>query len=223
MRDSLSEWEKSALQRGFCKIAGVDEAGRGPLAGPVVAACCLFTKPIRVEGIADSKLLTAEARERCFAELKEDPSVFFAIGEASVEEVDRHNILQATFLAMGRAVEAMEIPPDFLLIDGNLCPSFPVPAVAIVGGDQKCKPISAASIIAKCHRDQMMREYHKLWPEYGFASHKGYGTQQHQEALAKHGPSPIHRKSFAPIAKFFTTGSKAVQNLLFLLLFNVLR
>lgn len=220
---SLSQWEEEAIANGFHAIAGIDEAGRGPLAGPVVAACCLFKEPPSLEGISDSKKLSAQDRERILEAMSNDPNIVFSYATADVEEIDRYNILQATFLAMGRSVDNMMIPPDFLLVDGSLSPKFKIPAKAIVKGDQKCKPISAASIVAKCHRDMLMKQYHEKWPQYRFDENKGYGTAKHLKALEEHGPCPIHRKSFAPVAKFFAKGAKTVQKFLFFILFGLLR
>jgi ribonuclease HII len=179
-------------------IAGVDEAGRGPLAGPVVAAAVMLDELQPIAGLRDSKRLTSRARERLFDEIRAR-SLCFCIAEASVEEIDRLNILQATLLAMKRAVEGLRLPPSKVLVDGNRLPMLKVPAEAIVKGDAKVQAISAASILAKVHRDQLCVALHAAWPDYGFATHKGYPTPDHLAALHALGPSPVHRGSFAPV------------------------
>ena len=179
-------------------IAGVDEAGRGPLAGPVVAAAVILDglKPIR--GLNDSKLLTALARERLCVEIHAK-ALCFCIAQASVEEIDELNILQATMLAMRRAVEGLRLRPNKVLVDGNRLPILKVAAEAIVRGDAKVKAISAASILAKVHRDRLCLELHRQHPQYGFDGHKGYPTPAHLAALKEHGACPHHRRSFAPV------------------------
>lgn len=182
------------------RVCGVDEAGRGPWAGPVVAAAVLFPSAAHIpEGLNDSKKLTASARDRLFSALQSCGAAL-GIGIATAEEIDQLNIWGATALAMSRAVAELNPPPDVALIDGNRLPhSLPCPARAIIGGDGVSLSIAAASILAKVTRDRMMEEYAADYPAYGFARHKGYGTAQHQAALAAHGPCPIHRRSFAPI------------------------
>ena len=182
-------------------VAGVDEAGRGPLAGPVVAAAVVLRKPIA--GLTDSKKLSAKRRATLFDIIRQDAEAF-SIAEATVEEIDRINILQATLLAMKRAVESLGVRVDKVLIDGNRCPELSIPAQAIVKGDLLEPAISAASILAKVTRDRALIEYHKSYPEYGFSSHKGYPTKQHMEAIAAHGVLDIHRKSFAPVSRHLT-------------------
>ncbi len=179
-------------------MAGVDEAGRGPLAGPVVAAAVILDdlKPIR--GLNDSKLLTALARERLYVEIHAK-ALCFCIAQASVEEIDELNILQATMLAMRRAVEGLRLRPNKVLVDGNRLPTLKIAAEAIVKGDAKVKAISAASILAKVHRDRLCQELHRLHPQYGFDGHKGYPTPAHLAALKEHGVCPHHRRSFAPV------------------------
>jgi ribonuclease HII len=179
-------------------IAGVDEAGRGPLAGPVVAAAVILDPKRRIRGLADSKVLSPERREE-LAVLIRERSVAWATGSADVEEIDRINILHATMLAMSRAIAALHVAPDEALIDGNRCPSLSCRVRAIVKGDRDVKSISAASIIAKTTRDALLREFDKVYPAYGFAQHKGYGTPEHLAALDRHGPCAIHRRSFAPV------------------------
>lgn len=177
-------------------VCGVDEAGRGPLAGPVVAAAVIFPSPRAPKGINDSKLLTAELREALFDEIMGSAAV--GIGIATVEEIDEINILQATFLAMRRAVSALPEAPRHALIDGNQRPDLGCPATPIVKGDGLSLSIAAASIVAKVTRDRIMREIDPSHPGYGFARHKGYGTPAHLAAIARLGPSPVHRRSFAP-------------------------
>jgi ribonuclease HII len=181
-------------------VAGVDEAGRGPLAGPVVAAAVILDPKRRIRGLADSKVLTPERREE-LAILIRERSVAWATGSADVDEIDRINIFHATMLAMSRAVAALPVPPEEALIDGNACPALACRVRAIVKGDRDVKAISAASIIAKTTRDALLRELDKVYPAYGFAQHKGYGTPEHLAALERHGPCAIHRRSFAPVVQ----------------------
>jgi len=181
-------------------IAGVDEAGRGPLAGPVVAAAVILDRSCVPAGIDDSKKLTAEARSRLCVEIR--ACAIVGVGIATVEEIDEINILWASMLAMERAVAALARPPAMVLVDGNRCPKWTRPSRAVIGGDALCLSIAAASIIAKEARDAMMRDYDTLHPGYGWAQNKGYGTPAHLAGLARFGPSPLHRKSFAPIAQY---------------------
>ena len=181
-------------------MAGVDEAGRGPLAGPVVAAAVILDELNPIKGLNDSKALTARARERLFDEIR-GKALCCSIGQASVEEIDRLNILQATLLAMRRAVDGLRLKPRMVLVDGNRLPSLHVPAQAIVKGDAKVKAISAASIIAKVHRDRLCLALHEQHPQYGFDGHKGYPTALHLAALQAHGACPQHRRSFGPVRK----------------------
>jgi ribonuclease HII len=181
-------------------IAGVDEAGRGPLAGPVVAAAVILDELNPIVGLADSKKLTALRREKLYDEIRAK-ALCCSIAEASVEEIDTLNILQATMLAMRRAVEGLRLKPAKVLVDGNRLPVLDVLAEAIVKGDAKVQAISAASILAKVHRDRWCAEYDREFPQYGFAGHKGYGTAEHMAALREHGACPQHRKTFAPVAE----------------------
>ncbi len=181
-------------------IAGVDEAGRGPLAGNVVAAAVILDDLNPIAGLNDSKKLTALRREKLFIEIQAK-ALCVSVGQASVEEIDRLNILQATMLAMERAVNGLRLKPMKVLIDGNRIPKLDVLAEAIIGGDALVKAISAASIIAKVTRDRQCDELHAQYPQYGFNQHKGYGTAEHMAALKKHGATPIHRKSYAPVAQ----------------------
>jgi ribonuclease HII len=179
-------------------VAGVDEAGRGPLAGPVVAAAVMLDELQPIRGLADSKKLAPKTRERLFDEIRAR-ALCCCIAEASVEEIDRLNILQATLLAMRRAVEGLRLKPHRVLVDGNRLPVLAVPAEAIVKGDTKVAAISAASILAKVHRDRLCGLLHERHPQYGFDAHKGYATELHLAALRKHGACIEHRRSFAPV------------------------
>ena len=181
-------------------IAGVDEAGRGPLAGPVVAAAVILDELNPIKGLADSKKLTALRREQLYDEIQAK-ALCCSIALATVEEIDRLNILQATMLAMKRAVEGLRLKPHKVLVDGNRLPSLHILAEAIVKGDALVPAISAASILAKVYRDRWCADYHLQFPQYGFATHKGYGTAAHLIALKAHGACPEHRKSFAPVAR----------------------
>ncbi len=179
-------------------IAGVDEAGRGPLAGPVVAAAVILDELHPIKGLADSKVLTPARRERLYDEIRAK-ALCCAVAEASVEEIDRINILQATLLAMRRAVQGLRLKPTLVLVDGNRLPVLDVRAEAIVKGDALVPAISAASILAKVHRDRWCVQFHQQYPQYGFDAHKGYGTAAHLQALQDFGACPQHRRSFAPV------------------------
>lgn len=179
-------------------IAGVDEVGRGPLAGSVVAAAVVLDPRTPIEGLLDSKLLTSERRE-VLDEAIQRQSLGFCIAESSVAEIDQLNILHASMLAMRRAIEGLSTEPNLVLVDGNRCPESTYPCQSIVKGDQHVQAISAASIIAKVYRDRQMVELHKIHPEYGFNSHKGYPTAQHRAAIMEFGVLPLHRTSFAPV------------------------
>jgi ribonuclease HII len=179
-------------------VAGVDEVGRGPLCGPVVTAAVILDPARPIEGLNDSKKLSEVRRERLFDEIRAK-ALAWCIGRAEVEEIDRLNILQATFLAMQRAVEGLTIQPRLALIDGNRCPKLQVPSAPVVGGDARVPAIAAASILAKVSRDREMAELDLIYTGYGMAGHKGYPTPAHLEALRRLGPTPIHRRSFAPV------------------------
>lgn len=181
-------------------VAGVDEAGRGPLAGPVVAAAVILNPRKPIAGLADSKALTAARRARLYDEIL-DKALCCAIAEASVAEIDSLNILQATMLAMRRAVAGLRLTPALVRVDGNRLPVLPMRAEAVVGGDALVPAISAASILAKVHRDRWCADIDAAWPQYGFASHKGYGTAAHLAALREHGACEHHRRTFAPVAR----------------------
>jgi len=189
--------EEEVLKAGYKAVAGVDEAGRGPLAGPVVAAAVILfpSTYLFIPGINDSKKLSPERRVRIYRELV-DSGIPYAVGEGGVEEIDRLNILQASRLAMLRAVEKLPVKPDYLLIDGYAWPEITLPHRGVIGGDAKSLSIAAASIIAKVTRDKMMEGFDQVFPEYGFAKHKGYATAEHIKAISRYGPSPLHRKSF---------------------------
>ncbi len=188
------DWETPAL------VAGVDEAGRGPLAGPVVAAAVILDDCQPIAGLADSKKLSAARREALYDEIRAK-ALCCSIAQASVEEIDRLNILQATLLAMQRAVAGLRLKPGLVLVDGNRLPLLDMRAEAIVKGDAKVAAISAASILAKVTRDRGLQQLDRQFPHYGFARHKGYGTAEHLQALRLHGPGPEHRRSFAPVAE----------------------
>ena len=188
------EWDAPGL------VAGVDEAGRGPLAGPVVAAAVILDARNPIAGLADSKKLSARQRERLFDQICAR-ALCCAVGSASVQEIDSLNILQATMLAMRRAVQGLRLTPARVLVDGNRIPVLRMRAEAIVGGDALIAEISAASIVAKVHRDRWCAQLHAQYPDYGFAAHKGYGTAERLAALRLHGACPEHRRSFAPVAE----------------------
>lgn len=194
---NLFAFDKSFVSYGYRIIAGIDEAGRGCLAGPVVAACVSFSDNISIDGIRDSKELTAKQREDLFNEILRNASV--GVGIVDAELIDRINILEASRLAMVKAYENLGKRVDLLLIDALELPKIKVPQKAIVKGDKKSAVIASASIIAKVTRDRIMKYYHEAYPNYGFERHKGYATKEHLEALKKFGPCPIHRKSFLPL------------------------
>lgn len=192
-------YERIARSQGYKRIAGVDEAGRGPLAGPVVAAACIIPQGVFFPGIDDSKKLTHRQREQLFASLTQHPKVQYALGVVNAADIDRINIYQATIQAMLQAVGGLKEAPDYLLVDGMPLFHPTVPSQKIIGGDAKSQSIAAASVLAKVTRDRMALEWEITWPQYGFAKHKGYGTPQHLAAIAEHGPCPIHRMTFAPL------------------------
>ncbi len=191
-------------------IAGVDEAGRGPLAGPVMAAAVILDPRSPIEGLTDSKQLTEKMREKLFEEIRER-AIAWSVSRASVFEIEKLNILQASLLAMQRAVEGLKMVPDLALIDGNRSPALKCPARTIVGGDQLEPAISAASIVAKVIRDRFMQLLDKKYPQYGFAKHKGYGTKQHLEALRLHGATRAHRRLFGPVLSILRNGNQSAN------------
>lgn len=197
-RSAPYRYEGQAWRGGLARVAGVDEAGRGPLAGPVVAAAVVVTPEHRVRGVADSKLLTPERREELFTAIH---ARALAVGVAIVDHltIDRVNILQATRLAMLEALRQLAVTPDLVITDFVALPDVPCPQKNLVGGDTRCASVAAASIIAKVTRDRIMVELDKEFPEYGFAQHKGYATPDHLAALDRHGPCPVHRRSFAGV------------------------
>ncbi len=192
---AMLRYERVLWEKGLQHVAGVDEAGRGPLAGPVVAAAVIFPSRIYIEGIDDSKKLSARRRDNLFQKIQ-DEALAVATGIVSEKEIDRINILQASFKAMRMAIGSLGIRPEHVLIDGRPLPEKFYPQTPIVGGDRKSFSVAAASIVAKVTRDRMMVAYDETYPQYGFAQHKGYGTKRHVQALRIHGPCDIHRKTF---------------------------
>lgn len=197
---TILPWQSEGL------LAGVDEAGRGPLAGPVMAAAVILDELQPIVGLTDSKKLTAKRREALFDEIRAK-ALCFCVAQASVEEIDRLNILQATMLAMQRAVEGLRLKPSLVQVDGNRLPRLTVQAEAIVKGDLLVPAISAASILAKVTRDRWCETFAQSYPDYGFGAHKGYGTALHLQALARYGATPEHRRSFAPVAQVVQAGT----------------
>ena len=193
------KFEKAAQLNGYSLICGVDEAGRGPLAGPVVAAACMLPIGYEILGANDSKSLTEKKRRELFSKMMEDPRVVYGIGVVDAIQIDQMNILQASLYAMKLAVESLSSSPDYVLVDGNILPSWSYQSEAIIQGDALSHLISCASILAKHTRDQMMLEFDAIYPQYGFAKHKGYGTKMHLHAIKEYGPCPIHRMTFAPL------------------------
>lgn len=190
------EFEKAAMTRGFKLICGVDEAGRGPLAGPVCAAAVILPEGIVIEGLNDSKKLSESKREKLFDVITEK-AVSYSVAFGTLEEIEKLNILEATFLAMNRAIDGLSVKADYALIDGNRTPKgIEIPCETIVKGDSLSASIAAASVLAKVTRDRLLAEYDKKYPEYNFKKHKGYGTREHTELILKHGPCEIHRRSF---------------------------
>lgn len=187
--------EDQLHNEGYSLVCGVDEAGRGPLCGPVFAAACILPDGLVLEGLNDSKKLTPKKRDKLFDLICEN-AITYCIASASVEEIDELNILEADLLAMRRAIDGLALKADFALIDGNIARDFQIPARAIIGGDAKSPSIAAASILAKVARDRDCLELDAQYPQYGIAKHKGYGTKQHMDSLRTYGPSPIHRKQF---------------------------
>lgn len=198
----MLDWtiEAAAAERGFQAICGIDEAGRGPLAGPVCAAAVILPFGCTIEGLNDSKKLTEKKREQLFDTIQEQ-ALAYAIALVDHETIDRINILEATYLAMQQAVEGLYPAADYALVDGNRSKGLTIPHQCVVGGDAKSPSIAAASILAKVTRDRLMLEQDALYPAYGFAKHKGYGTKAHYQAILEHGPSPIHRMTF--LKKFY--------------------
>ena len=195
------ERERALWAKGFELVAGIDEVGRGPIAGPVVAAAVVFRPGQRpLQGLRDSKAMTAKARERLAADIRR-AALSFAIGGASVREIDRLNIRRATALAMRRALAALSVPPDYVLLDGHPLPDLGREHEAVVGGDARCQSVSAAAVLAKCARDRLMARLAARYPEFGWDHNMGYATPEHLASLAQAGPTPHHRRSFAPLAQ----------------------
>ena len=189
------EFEKEALAKGYKSVCGVDEAGRGPLAGPVCAAAVLLPEGVIIDGVNDSKKLSEKKRESLFDVIREQ-ALSYSIAYATVDEIEEINILNATMLAMRRAIDGLDIKADYAMIDGNKIPPLDIDAECIVKGDAKSMSIACASILAKVSRDRLLYKYAEEYPMYGFDKHKGYGTKVHREAILKYGPCPYHRKSF---------------------------
>lgn len=199
-RRSLLRYERALWARGVTRVAGVDEVGVGPLAGPLVAAAVILPQEIGLRGVDDSKKLSAAVRERLSAEIRAR-AVAIGLGIATVEEVDRLNTFWAALLAMRRAVLALPLSAEHLLVDGRRIPDLDLPQERLIKGDSRSYSIAAASIVAKVERDAMMHAHDRAYPEYGFAHHMGYGTPEHLAALSRHGPCPIHRRSFIPVSQ----------------------
>jgi ribonuclease HII len=195
----LGEYQRIAENAGFLLCVGVDEAGRGPLAGPVTAAAVHLPQSVSIPELNDSKQLSESVRKRLFEVITTTDGILWNIVDVSQQRVDEINILQATHEAMRLAVSGLSGTPDLVLVDGNPVKGFDCAAVNVIKGDAKCAAIAAASILAKVHRDGLMCEFDETYPEYGFSRHKGYGTKAHLEALRSHGPCPVHRRSFAPV------------------------
>ena len=213
---SLYFYENEARNAGYNTIAGVDEAGRGPLAGPVVVAACILPPFYRSEDLNDSKLLTEKKRLELFHILTNHPDIHFAISIIDHKKIDRINILQATLEGMKTSVQKLSVKPDFVFIDGNCAPKINIPLKTIVDGDRLCLSIAAASVLAKVTRDKLMYELDKKYPKWNFKKNKGYGTKEHLDLIKQNGLSPIHRTSFAPVRNYLNfmkipTGERFVQ------------
>ena len=203
-------FETEARRCGYRLVAGLDEAGRGPLAGPVVAAAVILPRRCQLAGLNDSKQLTEMERERLYDEIRQR-AVGIGVGQASEREIDAINILEATRLAMSRAIQALPAMPDYLLLDAIELSAVSLPQRAIIKGDTLSVSIAAASIVAKVTRDRLMGDYHRQYPQYNFQAHKGYGTAEHLRMLAEHGPCAIHRRSFRPVGEAATAAEQAVK------------
>jgi ribonuclease HII len=198
--EPIDLFETEARSRGYRAVAGLDEAGRGPLAGPVVAAVVILPRKCRLDGVNDSKIVPEPERERLYTEILRK-AFGVGLGLATAAEIDALNILQATRLAMSRALDSLKVPPDFLLLDAVSLPFVRLPQRPIIKGDSLSVSIAAASILAKVSRDRLMRDYHRRFPDYNFQAHKGYGTPEHLKLLAEHGPCELHRRSFRPVVQ----------------------
>jgi ribonuclease HII len=199
----MTQYEQASYSKGYVNVAGIDEAGRGPLAGPVVAAACILPKGLLIPGVNDSKKLSSVQRKKLFDYIIQHPQIYYAVGVVSEKTIDKINILEATKVAMLEAVNGLPSVPDYLLVDGLKLNHPQIPSEKIIKGDQLSLSIAAASIIAKETRDEMMRELHQKFPEYGFDKHAGYGTEFHRKAIEKHGPCEAHRMTFDPIKSWF--------------------
>lgn len=199
-------FEDQAYELGYQHVVGVDEAGRGPLAGPVVAVACHIARDAYLVGVQDSKRLNSYDRRVIYQKLIKDPKVVFGVGVVDASSIDKTNILQAAMQAMLLAVGNLTVVADYLLIDGNYFPKTHLPGLALIKGDSRSMSVAAASILAKEIRDDMMQEYHKQWPSHGFEFHKGYATREHILAVKMHGVTPIHRRSFEPIRSLIKSG-----------------
>lgn len=192
----LYDYERKLKEKGYTLVAGVDEAGRGPLAGPVVAAAVILPLDTQIIHLKDSKKISEKKREKVYESIK-NSAIAFAYDVIDVQYIDNHNILNATFAAMKNAIDKLPVKPDYVLVDGHEIPDIDIPQEAIISGDGTCACIAAASIVAKVERDKIMREYDLMYPQYGFFKNKGYGTKEHINSIKKYGFSPIHRKSFS--------------------------
>lgn len=196
---AMSVFEEKLKGQGYKVIAGIDEAGRGPLAGPVVAAACILPENYLLESLNDSKQLSEGQREKLYCQIIQNPQIIFGVGIVEHNIIDEINILQATMLAMRHALENLNVKPEYILVDGNQSPTTSFPCECIIDGDARSISIAAASIIAKVTRDHIMLKYDKVWPQYNFKEHKGYPTSKHKKALKEFGPCEIHRRSFSPV------------------------
>ena len=203
--------EREFWSKGLTRIAGVDEVGVGPLAGPVVAAAVIVPPGMKLRGVDDSKLVTAALREELAAKIQER-AVAVGIGVVEVEDIDRLNIYRAALEAMRRAVEALPVAPEHVIVDARQIPNLTVAQTAMIDGDARCYSVAAASIVAKVARDRLMRQLHELYPQYGFRENMGYGTPRHLAAIDAHGPSPAHRRSFAPVRELWLPGVQHSQS-----------
>ncbi|HVO26023.1 MAG TPA: ribonuclease HII [Candidatus Margulisiibacteriota bacterium] len=199
--------ERELWRSGLTRVAGVDEVGVGPLAGPVVAAAVIVPPNTKLRGVDDSKLLTATLREELAAKIQA-AAVGIGIGIVDVADIDRLNIYHAALEAMRRAVEALPVPPEHIVVDARQIPNVTVPQTPLIDGDARCYSVAAASIVAKVARDRLMRELHELYPQYGFRENMGYGTPRHLAAVEQYGPSPVHRRSFAPVRELWLPGMR---------------
>lgn len=207
----MTEYERACYSKGYGKVAGIDEAGRGPLAGPVVAAACILPPGLLIPGVDDSKKLSPAQRRRLFEFITQHPGIHYAVGVVSEKIIDKINILEATKAAMLEAVEGLNSDPDYLLVDGLKLHHPKIPSEKIIKGDQLSLSIAAASIIAKVTRDEIMKQLHEKYPVYGFDKHAGYGTAFHREAIEKHGPCNAHRITFEPVKSWFACQSPSID------------